>query len=230
MAERYSVAIRDMPVEERPRERAMRHGVQVLSLSELLAIQLRVGAAGRSAIGLADLLASEMGGLRGIGDASVERMSQLPGIGEAKAIQILAAIEIGKRYNALNPESRTVIRNPLDVANLLMPDLRFQQKEHLVALHLDTKNRVIKSVTVSVGTLDSSLVHPREVFREAIASSSAALIVAHNHPSGDPAPSAEDVRVTERLVEAGKIIGIDLLDHIVLGDGCWVSLKEKGRM
>lgn len=228
MPERYTVAIRELPAEERPRERLLHHGAAAVSTAELLAIQLRTGTQERSALGLAELLLSQFGGLKGVACATAEELSRIKGVGPVKAIQIAAAVELGKRLALFASEDKPVIRCPQDVANLLMPELRDVKKEHLKSLLLDTKNGVMKICTVSVGILDSSLVHPREVFRDAIASASASIIVVHNHPSGDPTPSPEDKRITQRLAEAGQIIGIELLDHIILGDNRWVSLKERG--
>ncbi len=230
MSVRYTVAIKELPSEERPRERLMRYGAQALSTAELLAIVLRTGTKERSAIGLAECLLSEHGGLRGVANASVGELTKTKGLGEVKGIQIAACVELGKRLAAHNSDQRPVIRCPEDAALLLMPHLRHETKEHFRSLLLDTKNRVLKEVTVSVGSLDASVVHPREVFKDAITASAAAILVAHNHPSGDPTPSPEDRQVTARLVEAGKIIGIEVLDHLVLGDGRWVSLKERGMM
>ena len=227
-AERYTVTIHEMPSNERPRERLVHFGASALSTTELLAIQLRIGTRERSAVGLAELLLSHFEGLRGVAGASVEELKHVKGIGEVKAIEIIAAVELGKRLAALTPEEKPCIRSPQDVANLLMPEMRDLKKEHLKSLLLDSKNRVMKVMTVSVGILDSSLVHPREVFKDAILASSASLIIAHNHPSGDPTPSPEDKRITQRLHEAGQLLGIDLLDHIVIGDQRWVSLKERG--
>ena len=228
MPERYTVAIREIPCSERPRERLMHYGASAVSTAELLAIQLRTGTTERSAIGLGELLLSQFAGLRGVAGCSIEQMSVVKGIGSVKAVQICAAFELGRRLAALSDEERPVIRSPQDVANLLMPELRDLKKEHLKSLLLDTKNRVLKIHTVSVGILDSSLVHPREVFKDAIIASAAAIIVAHNHPSGDPTPSPEDRQITKRLYDAGQILGIELLDHIVIGDNRWVSLKERG--
>jgi DNA repair protein RadC len=228
MFERYTVAIRELPSEERPRERLQHHGPSAVSTAELLAIQLRTGTQERSAIGLGELLLSEFEGLRGVANATIEEMARIKGVGPVKAVQIAAAFELGKRLAALSEEDRPVIHSPQDVANLLLPELRDVKKEHFKSLLLDTKNRVQKIRTVSIGILDSSLVHPREVFKDAIQASAASIIVAHNHPSGDPTPSAEDKRVTQRLAEAGQILGIELLDHIILGDNRWISLKERG--
>jgi DNA repair protein RadC len=228
MPERYTVAIRELPSNERPRERLQHYGASVLSTAELLAIQLRIGSQERSALGLAELLLSQFEGLRGVANASIEQLSKVKGIGPVKAVEIAAAFELGRRYAALSEEAKPVIRSPEDVANLLMPELRDVKKEHLKSILLDSKNRVLRITTVSIGILDSSLVHPREVFKEAILASSASLIVAHNHPSGDPTPSVEDKRITERLAECGQLLGIELLDHIILGDNRWISLKERG--
>ncbi len=228
MSERYTVAIMEMPAEERPRERLWKYGASALSTAELLAIQLRIGTKERSALGLGELLLSQFGGLRGVANAGLEGLGKVKGIGQVKAIEILAAVELGKRLAALNQEERPTISSPQDVANLLMSELRDVKQEHFKTLLMDTKNRVLRVVTVTIGILDGSLVHPREVFKEAITASAASIIVAHNHPSGDPTPSREDKAVTLRLVECGKLLGIDLLDHIIIGDNRFVSLKERG--
>ena len=230
MAERYTVTIKELPSEERPRERLINHGPSALSTAELLAIQLRTGTQERSALGVAELLLSQFDGLKGVANATVEELSRVKGIGAVKAVQIAGAIELGKRLVLFSSEERPTIHSPQDVANLLMPELRDVKKEHLKSLLLDTKNGVLKVITVSVGILDSSLVHPREVFKDAIAASAAAIIVAHNHPSGDPTPSTEDRRITQRLVESGQLLGIELLDHLIIGDNRWVSMKERGLM
>lgn len=227
---RYHVRIREIPADERPRERLIQYGADVLSTAELLAILLRTGTERHSAVGLAEYLLSTFGSLRGVAGATIAEMAQVHGIGPAKAAQIKAAIEFGRRLVAASDEERPKIRSPRDVYNLLGPSLREEKREHFVALLLDTKNGVLRTRTVSVGDLSSSLVHPREVFVEAVRHSAASLIVAHNHPSGDPTPSPEDAAVTRRLQEAGELLGIELLDHIILGDNRWVSLKEKGLM
>ena len=225
---RYHTRIRELPTDERPRERLIAYGADALSISELLAVLLRTGTEQNSAIGLAEMLLHRFGNIRGVAHATIEEMAEVHGIGPAKAAQIKAAIEFGRRLISASPEERTKIRSPRDVYNLLGPNLRDEKREHFVALLLDTKNGVMRSKTVSVGDLSSSIVHPREVFVEAIRHGSASIIVSHNHPSGDPAPSPEDIAVTRRLAEAGELLGIELLDHIVLGDDRWVSLKERG--
>lgn len=229
-APRYHIRIREIPSDERPRERLLQYGADALSVSELLAILLRTGTEKYSALGLADHLLSTFGSLRGVAGATIEEMSRIHGLGPAKAAQIKAAIEFGRRLVASSEEERPKVRSPQDVYNLLGPTLRDQKREHFIALLLDTKGGVFRQVTVSVGDLSSSLVHPREVFTEAVRRSAASILVAHNHPSGDPTPSPEDAAVTRRLVEAGSLLGIEVLDHVVLGDNRWVSLREKGLM
>ena len=226
----YHTRIREIPADERPRERLIQYGAEVLSTSELLAILLRTGTEKYSAVGLGDHLLASLEGLRGVARATIEELSRVHGIGPAKAAQLKAAIEFGRRLVAASPDERTKITSPRDVYNLLGPSLREEKREHFVAILMDTKNGVLRTKTVSVGDLSSSVVHPREVFAEAIRHSAASLIVAHNHPSGDPTPSPDDISVTRRLQEAGELLGIELLDHVVLGDNRFVSLKEKGLM
>ncbi len=226
--DRYSPTIKELPAEERPRERLHASGASALTTAELIAILIRTGNAQRSAVSLGEYLLAEFGSIKGVATASLEQLASVKGLGEAKAAQIKAAIEFGNRVALFTEDARPAITGPRDVANLLMPELRHQKKEHLKSLLLDTKNKVLAIRTVSIGDLSSSIVHPREVFKDAVVASAASIIVAHNHPSGDPTPSAEDVTVTKRLMAAGEIMGIDLLDHIVLGDGDFVSLKERG--
>nr|WP_042354916.1 DNA repair protein RadC [Bacillus rubiinfantis] len=223
-----SIMIRDFPQDERPRERFIHHGPESLSNHELIAILLRNGTKQESVLQLANRLLTHFEGLRQLKSATLEEITQIKGIGPAKAIQILAAVEIGRRITNLNYHNRYIIRSPEDGANYVMNDMRFLTQEHFVCLYLNTKNQVIHKQTVFIGSLNTSIVHPREVYREALKRSAASIIALHNHPSGDPAPSREDIEVTRRLVECGKIIGIDLLDHLIIGDNRFVSLKEKG--
>jgi DNA repair protein RadC len=222
--------VRDVPVDERPRERMMQAGAEALSNQELLAILLRTGTGGRSVLDLAEQILVRFDGIRTLVDAKLEELMAVPGIGPAKAVQLLAAIELGRRIARMKKERTVVIRCPQDVSDLLMDRLRFQTQEHFVVLLLDTKNRVIAEETVSIGSLNASIVHPREVFKPALKRSAASIICAHNHPSGDPTPSREDLEVTARLVEAGRLLGIEVLDHVVIGDHRYISLKEKGLM
>ncbi|GAK43277.1 DNA repair protein RadC [Paenibacillus urinalis] len=220
--------LRDIPQEQRPRERMLEVGAGALSHTELLAILLRTGTKQESAIHIAQRILNEAGSLRNLVDMSVDELCQLKGIGPAKAIQLKAGIELGQRVMQTRLTERPVIRSPKDAADLLMEQLRYLQKEHFVCLFLNTKNHVIAQETLSMGSLNASIVHPREVFRAAMKCSSASIVCAHNHPSGDPAPSPEDIQLTRRLVKAGEIVGIDVLDHIVIGDGKYASLKEQG--
>jgi DNA repair protein RadC len=220
--------LRDLPSDDRPRERMLKGGPSALSNAELLAILLRTGTQAESVVALAQRVLQEAGSLRGLSDVSVEQLTGIRGIGEAKAMQLQAGIELGRRMARSVMEDRVKIRSPQDVASLLKEELRYLQKEHFIVLFLNTKNFVIGQETLSMGSLNASIVHPREVFRAAIKRSSASIVCAHNHPSGDPTPSAEDIELTQRLVEAGKLIGIEVLDHLVIGDSGFVSLKEKG--
>ncbi|WP_283248429.1 DNA repair protein RadC [Bacillus sp. FJAT-49711] len=225
-----TLMIRDYPVDERPRERLINNGAESLSNHELLAILLRTGTKSESVIQLANRLLSQFDGLMWLKDAALEELTNLKGIGEAKAVQIAAAVELGRRISNLAYDERYVIRSPEDGANYCMNDMRFLSQEHFVCLYLNTKNQVIHRQTIFIGSLNASIVHPREVFKEAIRRSAASIICLHNHPSGDPAPSREDIEVTKRLVECGKMVGIELLDHLIIGDKKYVSMKEKGYM
>lgn len=225
-----TLKIQDIPAEERPRERMMAYGPQALSHAELLAILLRTGTSKESAVQLASRMIKQAGGLRNLADLGIEQMTQLKGIGTAKALQIQAGIELGRRMAKSEHGERTIIRSPEDAAEFLMEDLRYLQNEHFVCLFLNTKNQVLAQETLSIGSLNASIVHPREVFRAAIKRSSASIICAHNHPSGDPSPSPEDIQITERLAQAGEVIGIEVLDHVIIGDKRYVSLKEQGLM
>lgn len=225
-----SLMLREVPQEERPRERMLQYGAGALSHAELLAILLRTGTVSESALRLAGRILSESGGLRSLVDMSKDQLTQIKGIGDAKALQIQAGIELGRRLAKSTFEERVTIRSPKDIADLVSEDLRYLQKEHFVCLFLNTKNHLLAQETLSMGSLNASIVHPREVFRAAIKRSSASIICVHNHPSGDPTPSPEDIQLTHRLVEAGTIIGIEVLDHVIIGDQRFISLKEQGFM
>jgi len=222
--------LRDIPHEERPRERMIQNGASALSHAELLAILLRTGTQRESAVRVAERLLKQVGNIRHLVDMTVEEMTQIKGIGPAKAIQLKAGIELGRRLSRATMNEKITIRKPSDAADLLMEQMRYLQKEHFVCLFLNTKNHVLQQETLSMGSLNASIVHPREIFRAAIKCSSASVICAHNHPSGDPTPSPEDIQLTQRLVEAGNIIGIEVLDHLVIGDQRYISLKEQGLM
>ncbi|BCG60507.1 RadC family protein [Paenibacillus sp. URB8-2] len=222
--------LRDLPHEERPRERMMQYGAESLSQTELLAILLRTGTRRESAIHVAQRILGQVGGLRRLADLSIEEMMQIKGIGPAKAVQLKAGMELGRRMANTRLDQPVTIRSPHDAADILTEQLRYLQKEHFVCLFLNTKNHVIAQETLSMGSLNASIVHPREVFRAAIKCSSASIICAHNHPSGDPTPSPEDIALTRRLLEAGEIVGIDVLDHLIIGDDGFISMKEQGLM
>ncbi|WP_438347116.1 RadC family protein [Paenibacillus sp. FA6] len=228
--ESHTMLLRDLPHEERPRERMMQYGADALSHAELLAILLRTGSHKESAIHLAQRIMNQVGSIRNLVDLSIDELTQIKGIGNAKAVQLKAAIELGQRLVKSRMGDTVTIRSPRDAVDLLNEQLRYLQKEHFVCLFLNTKNHVIAQETLSMGSLNASIVHPREVFRAAIKCSSASIVCAHNHPSGDPTPSPEDISLTSRLVEAGHIIGIEVLDHVIIGDGDFVSLKEQGLM
>ncbi|WP_108023750.1 RadC family protein [Melghirimyces profundicolus] len=220
--------LRDVPEEERPRERMCKEGPSSLSNAELVAILLRTGTSSESVLQLAGRVLAQTESLKGLAESTLNELIQIKGIGPAKAVQLLAGIELGRRVSRALPAERAVIRSPGDAAGYVMDEMRFQSQEHFLCLFLNTKNRVIDKKCIFVGSLNSSVVHPREVFREAIRRSSAGVVCVHNHPSGDPTPSREDVHVTERLYEAGRIVGIELLDHIIIGDNRFYSMKEKG--
>jgi DNA repair protein RadC len=220
--------IHDLPLAERPRERLQQCGSQALSAQELLAVILGRGIAGESVMVTAQRLLSQFEGLKGLAAATVEELSQVKGIGPAKACQIKAAFELANRLEGYPGADKTVIKNPLDVAALVKNKINGEKKEHFFTVLLDTRAQVIKICETSIGSLDSSIVHPREVFKEAISASAASVIFVHNHPSGDVSPSEQDIGLTKRLVEAGQIIGIDVLDHIIVGDSKHLSMKAKG--
>ena len=225
-----SWTVRDLPTDERPRERLQRWGASTLSQQELPACVLGRGVAGESVLVSAQRLLSAFGSLAGIREASVEALAGVHGIGPAKAAQLQAAFELGRRSDQAAEPLQAVITDWQDVVRLLEPRLGRAVKECFVALLLDARHRVLRVAEISVGSLTASLVHPRELFCEAIAAHAAAVIVAHNHPSGDPTPSDEDLALTRRLVAAGALLGIDVLDHVILGRGRHASLQASGLM
>ncbi|MFY1113357.1 MAG: RadC family protein [Methanosarcinaceae archaeon] len=221
------VRIHDLPEEERPRERLVRNGPESLSNAELLAIILRTGSRAENVVSMSSRILSEYS-IKQLSLANIKRLMQIHGIGEAKASQISAVFELARRLETFVEEPKRKVRSPKDVYTLMYPKMREQKKERFITLYLDTKNQILKEETVSIGSLNASIVHPREVFKSALMESSASVIMIHNHPSGDPSPSREDIMVTEKLVEGGKLLGIDVLDHIIIGDGRYVSLKDEG--
>jgi len=221
------LTVKEMPLDERPRERIARAGPQALSTAELLAIILRTGRVQENVLTMAQRLLVEFGGLAGIARADFAQLHAQQGLGPAKTAQLLAAFELGRRLMAEAPDERYQIRAPSDAANLLSPLIAHQEQEHFVLLYLDTRNRVLDRETLYKGSLNTSLVRTGEVFRGAVRRNCAGIIVAHNHPSGDPTPSAEDIALTRRLVDAGKLLEVELLDHVIIGHNRFVSLRER---
>ena len=220
--------IRDLHEAERPRERLEQLGPQALANAELIAILLRVGVPGENAVQVAQRLLQQFGGLSGLHRAPFEELVAQHGIGEAKAAQLKAAIELGRRLTLEAPEERPTINSPADAAALVQYEMSALEQEHLRVFLMDTKNHVLDIVEVYRGSVNMSQVRIGEVFKAAIRRNATAVIVVHNHPSGDPTPSPDDVAVTRAIVQAGKMLDVDVLDHMVIGQGKWVSLKERG--
>lgn len=214
-----------MTLEERPREKMILNGVSSLSDAELLAILIRTGNKELNAIQLARLIIDKVDNIRYLQDITLEELNSIKGIGISKATQIKAALELGRRIASYRPP-KYKIKNPWDIYKYYMESLRYQYKEIFKIVLLNTKNEIITDIDISIGTLNSSLVHPREVFREAIRRSSNKIILLHNHPSGNAEPSKEDKNVTKRLKECGDLIGVEVIDHIIIGDGVYFSFKE----
>ncbi len=222
--------IKELPLSERPYEKLEVVGAEHLSNAELLAVIIKTGTKAYTAVELAQLVLklSNDGRLSSLNNLSIEQLKQVKGIGRVKAIQIKAALEFSKRIATTDGIVHHIIKSAYDVSNLMMEQMRYLKKEVFKAILLDTKNQIIKVVDVSIGSLNSSIVHPREVYSEAIKCGCNSIIFVHNHPSGDPTPSTEDIQTTQRLESAGNILGIKVLDHVVVGDGKYVSFKDKG--
>ena len=228
---RYNLRISEMPSDERPRERLEKYGAQNLSHAELIAILLRMGSSRESALDMARRIVSRYGTLRGLARASFSELTQLDGVGKAKAAQIQAGLELGQRLRNDPRLERRAINNPQDVFDLLGDEMSLLTQEHLKVVLLDTKNRVMEVDEVYKGNVNSSMVRAAEVFRAAVKANATSILLAHNHPSGNPTPSAQDAHVTADLVKAGKLLGIDVLDHVIIGhpaEKAFVSLKEQG--
>lgn len=228
--ESKQLMMKDLPRDERPREKLMKRGAESLSNAELLAILLRTGTQEESVMRLAERILIEVGeeGLFGLAHSSIESLMKRKGVGEAKAITIAAALELGKRVAIGDSKKRVIIRSSDDIASYMMPRLRYCDREHFYAILLNMRNHIIASPLISIGTLSESLVHPRELFKEAVNYSAASIILVHNHPSGDPSPSREDIMMTRRILEGGRLLDIQILDHVIIGDNTYISLREQG--
>jgi len=224
----YRIAMSDIPEGERPRERFVQAGASAMSARELLAILLRTGSRGLGVLALADELLRRFGNLAGLARADLNELQQVHGMGPVKAIELKTALELGKRMVFTNPDQRPLVKTPADAAQLLMGDMGLLEQEEVRILMLDTRNRLLGSPMIYRGTLNAANMRVAEVFRDAIRANSASIIVAHNHPSGDPSPSADDVTVTRELIKAGKLLDIEVLDHLVMAHSRFVSLKERG--
>ena len=223
----YRLPVKEWPSSEQPREKLVQLGPEHLSNTELLAILLRVGVAGQDVVSLSNELLVRFDGVVGLSRVPLATMSEVKGIGAAKAVAIKAALELGRRLLLSEANERPQIRSPQDVASMLQLKMRLLEQEHLQVVLLNTKNFVVGTPTVYVGSLNASLIRVAEVFRDAVKENCAAIIVAHNHPSGDPTPSPEDVRVTRELIAAGKLLDIEVLDHLVIGHNRYISLKQQ---
>ncbi len=225
------ISIKDLPAEERPRERLLKRGAASLSNAELIAVLLGGGTAGASAVNLAEkILAIDSGGIRILNDCVPEELCKIEGVGPARAACLLAAAELGRRLHDAPKQNRVSASSPEKIASLFMSEMRYLKKENFKVLLLNAKNEIIMKDDVSVGSLMSSPAHPREVFSNALRRGAASVVLVHNHPSGNPSPSREDLLLTERLVKAGELLGVEVLDHIIIGDGEYVSMRKLGRI
>ena len=223
-------SLRDVPADDRPREKLIRLGPAVLGDNELVAIVLGQGTRETNALDLANLILADSGGTRELTRLSCDDLAGRRGMGPAKAARLLAAVELGRRTLMATVSDRPRIGSARAAAAYLLPRYGAGRVERFGVVLLDTRHRVVRASILTVGTLDASLVHPREVFREAIAGSASAVLLFHNHPSGDPSPSPEDVALTERLVGAGRVVGIDVVDHVILAEASYFSFKERQRL
>lgn len=224
-----NMMIKELPCSERPREKMMQHGSHALTNAELLAILLRTGTSDKTATGLAEeLLALDASGIVYLAECPMEELSAVHGIGPAKACQVKAAVEIGRRIATQPRPDRMKVTSTEQVVDIFMEKMRYYKKEFFNVLLINTKGEILSVENIAVGDLNSSIVHPRESFASAVRKSAAAVIFVHNHPSGDPTPSRQDIEVTKRLCEAGDILGIQVLDHIIIGDGRYQSLMAEG--
>ncbi|MEM7033011.1 MAG: DNA repair protein RadC [Chloroflexota bacterium] len=224
----YRLRIQDLPDDERPRERLKNYGAAALSNAELLAILLRTGIKGENVITLGTRLLSDHGGLMGLSKATFSELSAIKGLGPAKTCQLKAALELGRRLMVASPNERPQITGPEEAANLLMLEMQVLQQEHLRLLIVDTKNYVLATPTIYIGNVNSTVVRISEIFQSVIRENAPAFIMAHNHPSGDPTPSPEDVHMTKRVIKASQLLDIEVLDHIIIGHQRYISMREQG--
>ncbi len=225
--ERYHIPMRELPADSRPRERLQHLGERALSTAELLAITIRTGDGEGNNLHLAEKFLTTFDGLPGVARASITELTSLKGIGRVKAIEVKAALELGRRLAVTTPEERPTITTPADAANLVMSEMQFLEQEHFRAMLLDTRNGVLAIPTIHIGTINSIHVRPAETFRAALRENACALILIHNHPSADPSPSPDDIETTRNFVQAGELLNVTVMDHIIIGGGNFVSLKEK---
>ena len=221
------MTLKDLPQAERPRERLIRYGSDKLSLTELLAIVIGKGTLGEPVSVLSSRLLSKFGDLNRLEEASIEELVKIKGIGRAKATQIKAALELGRRLFSQEEIRGKTIQTAEDVYKIMRAEFKNKKKEHFKLVLLNTRNQIIRKVSVTKGTLNTSLIHPREVFKSALSHSAASVILVHNHPSGDPRPSDDDIKITKRLIEAGKIMGIEVHDHVIMAGDRYTSLKAQ---
>ncbi|NIO00891.1 MAG: DNA repair protein RadC [Candidatus Latescibacteria bacterium] len=222
------MSVKGLPPGDRPRERLYHIGAQELSLQELLSIVIGSGSKGAGALAVAYRLLETFGDLPSLGKADLDDLKCVTGIGFARACQLAAAFELGKRLVRESGSNGALIKSPRDVARIFMDEMKHYDREHFKAAFLNTKNQVIKTATISIGSLNASIVHPREILKPAISTSAASIVLVHNHPTGDPKPSKEDIEFTKRFAKCGELIGIGLLDHVIIGAGKFTSLKERG--
>lgn len=218
--------IREIPHHERPRERFIKEGPDALLTYELIAIILRTGSREDSVLNLSKKILYQAKTLRALSMLDIADLTSIKGIGPSKAIQLLAAFELGKRMHSEDYQKRLKVHNPESIYLFLKDKLELKTKEHLIGLFLNSKGELIKKETIFVGTLNSSVIHPREIFKEAVKVSAASIVIAHNHPSGDPSPSAQDIEITKRLHQNGLMMDIEVLDHIIIGQNKYFSFKE----
>ncbi|MCH7850097.1 MAG: DNA repair protein RadC [Nanoarchaeota archaeon] len=218
--------IKTLPSEERPREKLLKHGARSLTNSELLAIILRTGNKKENVLELSNKFFTKYN-LKSLSRLKTSTLKKQLGIGDAKACQIMACFELGKRLSAFKEEIKPQIKSAKDIANIFIPKMNSLEKEHFIGVYLDSRRRIIKQETIFIGSLNESIVHPREIFKIAIEENAAAIIILHNHPSGDSTPSSFDIKITKELIKAGELLGIQILDHIIIGGGKFVSLKEE---